>query len=125
MYYLDLQKLGLSGANPYFSCNRRVSERGRQCGMFQMLLYSISYFRSCTSLLNKFTKSVFYNGRGGGLTSRGPALVARASLSNELFKVVYVYSFQLLCFPFMIRFEEVFYLFSFCVEADDNVAGKS
>lgn len=66
MYYLDLQKLGLSGANPYFSCNRRVSERGRQCGMFQMLLYSISYFRSCTSLLNKFTKSVFYNGRGGG-----------------------------------------------------------
>lgn len=70
MYYLDLQKLGLhvSGTNPYFSCNRRGSERGRQCGMFQMLLYSISYFRSLPCYINLRNLFVSMEG-GGGLTS--------------------------------------------------------
>lgn len=64
MYYLDLQKLGLSGANPDFSCNRRGSERGRQCGTFQMLLYSISYFRSLPCYIN--LRNLYLSMEGGG-----------------------------------------------------------
>lgn len=64
MYYLDLQKLGLSGANPDFSCNRRGSERGRQCGTFQMLLYSISFFRSLSCYIN--LRNLYLSMEGGG-----------------------------------------------------------